>query len=246
MIILLNKGGDGLKIIICDDSSYDTALIRNELNLYMKDNSSSFEIKSFLNPEAVMYELQDNCFADIYILDVSMPDKNGFELAEEIRHYTKEAIIIFLTTMENQASLGYKVKAFRYISKINIRNELPEALKAAEEEIESTKANVLTVRYYNDYWRIPHKDIISVTRVLRQLQIETVSFGSLTDNRGIKELFNKLDNECFLFVDRSSFININHIKQISGNTIKMQNGKSFTVSRRTLQNFKQELMSRWE
>lgn len=233
-------------IHICDDSSYDIEHIQNELYLYMKVNNISFDIKAFLNPELLIYELQDNKIADIYILDVSMPYKNGFELAEEIRKFSKDAIIIFLTSMEHQASQGYKVKAFRYIAKINIHNDFQDAIKLAVDEIEANRTNILTVHHYNDYWRIPHKDIISVTKILRQLQIETVSYGTLTDNHGIKELFNILNNKSFLFIDRSCFINIDYIKQICGNTIKMENGQSLPISRRSLQYFKQELMKRWE
>lgn len=232
-------------IHICYDNSFDLSQIQDELMLYMKTNNVSFKIDSFLNPEKLIYELQDNKIADIYILDVSMSYKNGFELAEEIRKYTQKSIIIFLTSMEHQASLGYKVKAFRYIAKINMRSELQEAIKDAVYEINTDASKVLTVRHYNDFWRVPYSDIISVSKISRQLQIETVSFGTLTDNRGIKELYNLLDDDNFLFIDRGSFINIDYIKQISGNIITLKNGKFLPISRRTVQSFKQELLNRW-
>ena len=152
----------------------------------------------------LLYELEDNKTYDIFILDVSMPDKNGFQLADEIRKYTSTAVIIFLTSLEDQAANGYKSKALRYIIKMNINRDIEEALDSAIDEISNVDETTITLHKYNDYWRVPYKDIVSVTRVSRQLIISTNSYGELTDNRGISEFFNLLNNNRFLFPSQSS------------------------------------------
>ena len=58
-----------------------------------------------------MYEVEDGKIADIFILDVEMPDMDGFELADKIRKYTETSVIIFLTSHDEMASMGYKSKA---------------------------------------------------------------------------------------------------------------------------------------
>lgn len=65
-----------------------------------------------------------------------MPKLNGIELAKQIRSKLPDVILIFLTSHNEFAPQGYKVKALRYLSKLNMREQLNEALSAAVAEFE--------------------------------------------------------------------------------------------------------------
>ena len=64
----------------------------------------------------IMFKNQDY---DLCILDVMMPRKDGFTLAEDIRRNNKEIPIIFLTakTMKEDILKGYQVGADDYLNK---------------------------------------------------------------------------------------------------------------------------------
>ncbi len=235
-----------LNISICDDSRYDIELLKKKIQEYSTKKHIQINITEFEKPEMLLYELTDGKIADIYFLDVSMPEKDGFELADEIRKYTSTSIIMFLTSHDEQAVCGYKAKALRYILKLNMERDIEEALDSAVSELSKEDENTITLHRYNDYWRVPYKEIISVTRISRQLNIETVSFGTLTDNRGITEFFDILNNDRFMFIDRSCFVNIDFISQINGYNLKLKNGQVLPISRRSLQNVKQKLLEYWE
>lgn len=234
-----------INIAICDDSEHDINLIKDEVNKYALKNHLQINISAFSKPETLLYEVEDGKIADIFILDVSMPGKNGFELAEDIRKYTTTSVIMFLTSHEDQAVNGYKSKALRYIIKLNLKRDLEEAMDSAVSEITNGVQKVITLRRYNDYWRIPYSDIISVSRISRQLVITTNSNGEITDNRGISEFYKILDDSRFLFIDRSCFVNIDYISQIIGYDLKLKNGTMLPISRRSLQNVKQALLEQW-
>ncbi len=234
-----------INVVVCDDDRNDINLIKTELENYSKISHVEFNISEFSKPEMLVYELEDGKIADIFILDVSMPHINGFELAERIRQYTETSIIIFLTSLEDQAINGYKSKALRYIIKLNLQRDIKEAMDSAIEELSNIDDKTITLHRYNDYWRIPYKDIVSVTRVSRQLIITTNSLGNITDNRGIKEFFDLLNDNRFLFIDRSCFVNIDYISQINGYNLKLTDGQLLPISRRSLQNVKQTLVERW-
>ena len=84
---------------------------------------------------------------DLCILDVMMPRKDGFTLAEDIRKTNKEVPIIFLTakTMKEDILRGYQVGADDYLNKpfdsevllykINAILQRKEADKGVEEDI---------------------------------------------------------------------------------------------------------------
>lgn len=234
-----------IHIAVCDDSNYDIGLVRAEIQKYSAKRHIQTEISEFSSPGQLLYDLQDGKVADIFILDVSMPEKSGFELAEEIRKYTSTSAIIFLTSMQERATEGYKVRALRYVIKMNLSRDFEEALDCAVREVSDPDDSVVTLHRYHDYRRISYGDIIYVNRVTRQLSIVTESQGELTDNRGITEFHSLLDDERFLFIDRSCFVNVDYISQISGFDITLKNGTVLPVSRRQLQSVKQALLERW-
>ncbi|MGN1194402.1 MAG: LytR/AlgR family response regulator transcription factor [Acutalibacteraceae bacterium] len=234
-----------IKITVCDDSESDIGIVKSEIENYFSKNRLQFSLNSFLKPDLLLFELQDGKISDIYILDVSMPGMDGFELAKDIREYSSTAIIIFLTSHEDQAIDGYRAKALRYVIKLNLERDLKEALDCAVSEISKTDSDVITLHRYNDYWRIPYGDIICVSRISRQLIITTESYGEITDHRGIKQFFDTLNDRRFIFIDRSCFVNIDYISQITGYSLKLKNGLNLPISRRSMQNVKQILLEQW-
>lgn len=234
-----------IHIAVCDDCQFDMDLLCSELEKYSVKKHLDFEIRQFSKPVALLYEMNDGKVADIFILDVTMPGVDGFQLADEIRKHTTTSVILFLTSHEEQAASGYKSKALRYIIKLNLFRDLEEAMDCAIEELSVLDQCTITLHHYGDYWRIPYHDIISVTRICRQLVIETVSNGELTDNRGISDFYQTLNDKRFLFIDRSCFVNIDYISKISGYNLVLKNGKSLPISRRSLQFVKQTLLDQW-
>ena len=232
-------------VSVCDDSQFDIEKIKNCLSEFSKKEHIDLNISEFSNPEMLMYEVEDGKIADIFILDVEMPNMNGFDLADKIREHTETSVIIFLTSHDEMASMGYKSKALRYVIKLNLERDIEEALESAVAEISSADDKTITLHRYNDYWRIPYKDIICVSRISRQLVITTRLLGEITDNRGIKEFFDTLEDNRFLFIDRSCFVNIDYISRINGFSLKLKDGQVLPISRRSLKNVKQTLLEQW-
>ncbi|MCM1508891.1 MAG: LytTR family DNA-binding domain-containing protein [Ruminococcus flavefaciens] len=234
-----------INISVCDDSEYDIELVKTELEKYSQKKHVNFNINTFTNAKAVQYELTDGTISDIYILDVSMPNIDGFQLADDIRKFTSSAVIMFLTSMEDQAINGYKSKALRYIIKLNLKDDLEEALDSAIAEITKSDEVSIALHYYSDIRKVPYSDIIYVNRISRQLSITTSSQGELTDNRGITDFFETLNDNRFIFIDRSCFVNIDYVSQIDGYNLKLKSGQILPISRRQLPNVKQTIIKQW-
>jgi len=231
-----------INISICDDSEYDLELIKAELEKYSQKKHINLNISTFTKAESIRYELTDGTISDIYILDVSMPEIDGFQLADDIRKFTSSSVIMFLTSMEDQAINGYKSKALRYIIKLNLKNDIEEAMDSAIREITKVDENSIVLHYYSDIRKVPYSEIIYVNRISRQLAITTNSQGELTDNRGITEFFEALNDNRFIFIDRSCFVNIDYISQINGYSLKLTSGQVLPISRRQLPKVKQKIV----
>ncbi|MEY8860968.1 response regulator transcription factor [Tenacibaculum singaporense] len=84
-----------------------------------------------------------NAEYDLCILDVMMPRKDGFSLAEDIRATNKEIPIIFLTakTLKEDVLKGYQVGADDYLNKPFDSEVLLHKIKAILQRKETEKTN---------------------------------------------------------------------------------------------------------
>ena len=100
------------KILLCEDDTNLGAVLKNYLEL--NDYDVTLERDGRLGLAAFQREKFDLC-----LLDVMMPNMDGFTLAEEIRDVDPDIPLFFLSakTMKEDIIQGYKLGADDYITK---------------------------------------------------------------------------------------------------------------------------------
>jgi len=96
-------------------------------------NSKGFQTKWVKNgEEAISYYHSFNNAIDFIILDVMMPEKDGFSVAKEIRLTDKKTPILFLTakSMKDDKLKGFEVGADDYLTKPFAMEELIARIQA--------------------------------------------------------------------------------------------------------------------
>ncbi len=70
--------------------------------------------------------------ADVIVLDISLGDTSGFEVAERLKESGSKARIVFLSVHENPAFVqaGMQHGAYGYVFKSNISRDLVKAIHA--------------------------------------------------------------------------------------------------------------------
>ena len=103
---------DNLKILLCEDDENLGMLLREYLQ------AKGYYAELCPDGEAGYRAFMKTKF-DICVLDVMMPKKDGFTLAQEIRQANAEIPIIFLTakTLKEDILEGFKIGADDYITK---------------------------------------------------------------------------------------------------------------------------------
>ena len=74
-----------------------------------------------------------------------MPGIDGMELAKQVRANGSDAVIIFVTALEEYVFNAFDVRAFNYLVKPIDKNKLNEVLHAAVEEIIHRQTRVTPV-----------------------------------------------------------------------------------------------------
>lgn len=231
-----------LKVALCDDDAVVLENIKLCVLNYFSKTTQGADIRKFSKSEHLAASIADGDRFDLYILDVEMPELNGFEVAKILRVYQPSAIIIFLTSHLEFADEGYKVHALRYVQKLKYKYALPEALNEACLVLEQEDSKSLAVFHYGNLTRVLFHDIIYIQKAHRNLSIYTTEQSIIHDNRGLKEIYGVLNDPRFIFTDRSYLVNIDFARQIDGYWMILKDGKKVPISRPMMPSVKQAVI----
>jgi DNA-binding response OmpR family regulator len=100
------------RILLVEDEQNFGEVLRNYLEL------SKFSVDLCENGNIGLSRFKTNQY-DLCILDVMMPEKDGFTLAREIKEINKDVPLIFLTAkgLKEDQMIGFKLGADDYITK---------------------------------------------------------------------------------------------------------------------------------
>ena len=116
---------DKLRILLCEDDENLGMLLREYLQ------AKNYSADLYPDGDAGFKAFVKNKY-DLCILDVMMPKKDGFTLAQEIRQSNADIPIIFLTakTLKEDILEGFKIGADDYITKPFSMEELTFRIEA--------------------------------------------------------------------------------------------------------------------
>ena len=236
-----------IRIALCDDNKEDMLQLHQKIIEWYSENSKnqSVSITEYSDSVYLSSVIDAGDSHDVFFLDVEMPKVDGFQLADKIRNKLPAAIIVFLTSHSELAPDGYKFRALRYVSKLVLSQKLPEALEAVQKEFSALESGYLVVPHYTDALRIPYNEILYVQHILRSSQIYTLRQGVIKDNRGLKTIYSVIGDKRFIYIDRSTFVNIDFIRELKGNEIILRTGESLAISRPMLANVKETIVRMW-
>lgn len=115
---------DVIQILLVDDDVKNSMLLKKFLEV------EGYRV-TYANNGGVGWELFQTVHPDLILLDVNMPEMNGFELARKIREIDRTVLIFFLTdrTEKSDRLKGFNLKGNDYIPKPFYPEELIAKIK---------------------------------------------------------------------------------------------------------------------
>ena len=136
-----------VKVLYVEDEEFLGKIVRESLE------SRGFDVV-MQSDGAKVLSLFRNVKPDICVLDIMLPNKDGFEIAEEIRRINADIPIIFLTAKTQTIDLvrGFNIGGNDYIRKPFSMEELivriSNALKLTQHQNEVIKTDSITLGQY--------------------------------------------------------------------------------------------------
>lgn len=234
-----------LRIAVCDDETAMTNRNKAVLEATLKELGIAGEITIYNDSRNLLYDItEDDFHYDLLLSDIEMPDISGMELAEKIKPFLPDIRIIFITSHIEYAIDAFELSIFRYVPKSDIEKRLPTAIKDAVSLINLEADKSYTIQAKGRFEKIPFKDILYIERDGKNAAINTAD-GISKVRKSLQAVFNELNSEEFIFIDRGYIVNLIHIMQIKNSTAVLKNGTTLPISRSHLQAVKEQINSYW-
>ena len=167
------------QILIVEDDSFLNKMLDYNLT------ADGYGVTSALNARTAADAIRQREF-DLVLLDINLPDGNGFELCKLIKPQHPDTIVIFLTANDQESDQirGYEVGAVDYITKPFLPQELLLRLGAVLRRVYSGRQedDALSLGPATVHWGTG-----TVTRPEGEVSLTAKEFAllkKLADNRG--------------------------------------------------------------
>lgn len=231
-----------IRLAICDDERDMCAYLHSFSLDWFADNDTDASVTEFYDGDTLVsyYENGGEDF-DIVLLDIKMKNLNGMSAAKEIRRLGSKALIVFITSSIEYVFRGYEVKAFRYILKNELKTSFERILRDCIEELKADDRPVFSFKSDRDNYCIELQDILyfeSERRVIKvYTKTETISFYDK-----LSSVEDRLKDSDFVRIHQSFLVNAKWIKNISGLTLTLKDGKELPISKSKLKKSKEAFL----
>lgn len=146
-----------VKVLLCEDDENLGMLLREYLQ------AKGFNTDLMPDGEAGLKAFSKEKY-DICVLDVMMPKKDGFSLAQDIRATNSDVPIIFLTakTLQEDKNEGFRLGADDYLSKPFSMEELVYRIEAILRRVKGKKAKEVSIYNIGKFVFDTQKQVLTI------------------------------------------------------------------------------------
>lgn len=235
-----------MKIALCDNNQKDMGRIEKTIQLH---TSQQYEFDFFTNGEKLVRHLNEiETTYKIYFISIEMTEMDGMALAQQIRTFDLEALIIFIADNNQRMPEVFKVQAFDYLLKPIDQNDLLETIDRANNYFNAIQA-YFEFSFNRKLVVLTMSEIIYIAKSGRIAYIYTTEKVYKT-YLTMAEIIDKLNKDLFARIHGSYVVNLNYIVEITNNEvfvkqfkedIQQKNNSSLPISR----TFKDELKEKY-
>lgn len=217
-----------IRIGIVEDDAASAALLLDHLRRYERDHGEQFDVTRFADGAQVVAGYRP--VFDILLLDVEMPELDGFSAAEKIRQVDRDVVIVFITNMTQYAIKGYEVDALSYVLKPVPYFAFSQEIKRSIARLRRRSADYLLLTVDGGLVRVATEDIVFLESAKHRTTVHTVD-GRYSVVGPLKALEAQLEGKSFFRCNSGYLVNLRHVLGVQGSSALMVGGHDLLISR---------------
>lgn len=220
------------EIAICDDIALMCDTIKKKLTELLLSRDIDIRIHIFTSGKEL---IKSDIVFDILFMDIELEQENGLDVLKEYPN-RKETRIIILTSHVEEMPNGYKVRAFRFLTKPIRQREFDEAVLEAVKDISSEKR--FTASDEQGEYVIRSSEIVYAESMQRSTAVRT-------NNRFVRcgipfeKMAEELNTLQFYRPHKSYIVNLDFIECFEKQEVVMKNAERIKISRLRLKHFRE-------
>lgn len=230
------------QIGLCDDEVYQIKVNGLFLKEIASQNDMDLDYHGFTSG-AQLRKYLSNKELDILFMDIDLGEESGVELAAQLSRQYPKMVIAFVTGHREFMEEAFDMDAMGYLVKPYEIKRMESVLRKSLLQVSALKHSVkepeLVVIDENLRKKIMCKDIIYIQRQQCRSMVVTAQ-REYCVYEPITALFERV-GDGFIRPNQSEVVNINYIRTIENNTVKLKNGMEMPIGR----TYRKEVMLRY-
>ncbi|MBR1741217.1 MAG: response regulator transcription factor [Lachnospiraceae bacterium] len=231
-----------LNIVLCDDQPQTIMELEKALEDFFAKSEYAYRITKFGTPSEV-YDYMKSDTVHILFMDLEFgeQEEDGILWTEKIHEAYPETLVLIVTAYEKRYKEGYRVRAFRFMTKPLIRQELIENMEDCLRELGGIHA--VQIKQKSRLLSIPTKEILYMEAYLGESKIYTEEETYFSEE-SLLWWEKKLFGGSFFRIHKSYLVNLSHVSEILAgrHQVVIGGGRKLPVARRKWTEFQKRFM----
>lgn len=174
--------------------------------------------------DCITSNFEDRYFekGDIFFLDIDLKEKNGIKIAEKIRENNSNAIIIFVSAMNDMIFDSLIVQPFYFIRKDNFDRDMKIACTLIQKYINKNH-KIITFDFNGRKTSMQLSDIIYLESFLHEITIHA-PFNDYKYSSTFNKMMSLINSTNIIRIQKSYAVNLFWIKGIYKEELLLRNG----------------------
>lgn len=215
-------------IVICEDNNSESEYLLTAIKAWAGIRQIKVDLLRYRSAEEFLFVWPDMA-VDIIFLDIVMKKMSGVNLAEKIREFDKNVLIVFVTGFTQYMLNGYDVSALHYLIKPLSSEKLNLVLDKAYQIWYSHEKDAIIVK--NDYGKVKlflgNIYYIKKNSHIAEMHTENKIFKIRKSTKELMELI----PAHFIRCHRSYIVNLLKVDCVYENALLLSNGEKLPISR---------------
>lgn len=223
-----------MRFAVCDDEITMLKLISTLVRSEFEKRGEPVVVSSYLKAEQLIKDFPKKKYEAV-MLDIRMPDTDGFEAAKLIREISPDTKIIFITTEEGLVYDSFDFQPFAFIPKTPadvMKSRLAHTTENLLSALKSSRKICIELPY-NDKMYVNPDELVYVNSDKNNLIYHLSNGETIIARAKIQEAEEMLPDDIFVRVHNRTIINMGHIETLeyTHTSITVTGGEELSISR---------------